>query len=107
MFPFKKKELQPFCFEHLSEMMPYGDSAKAETAVAYACSPVSIVRIAPGFGDHSCKTVWTGAVVGTPNSYSLVREWWSLSRSWPSSLQRPAGQRRGLPGAYLREHLLQ
>lgn len=40
MFPFKKKELQPFCFEHLSEMMPDGDSdsAKAETAVAYACS---------------------------------------------------------------------
>src|SRR2546429_4600770 len=30
-------------------------------------SLVSIVRIARGFGDHSCKTVWTGAVVGTPN----------------------------------------
>lgn len=34
-----KKELQPFCYEHLSEMMPYGDDLpKAKTGTAYVCS---------------------------------------------------------------------
>ena len=37
MFPFEMNKLQPFCYEHLTEMMPHG---LTESALAYVC-PVS------------------------------------------------------------------